>query len=241
MPSFRLLTLWLLVWSAAPAAHAQPDSLSHPRGSRPYIAPTALLAGSLITLRQSGPLNKIGLQRSIQQLAPGFRSTADDYLPYLPIALVYGLDWAGLPARNDFINRSLLLVKAGVLSQVVTQGVKRLAQVPRPDGSNALAWPSGHTTQAFVAAAFLHRELGDRSVWYPVGGYALASGVGLMRILNNEHWVPDVLAGAAVGLASTELVYRTHRYRWGRRRDVVAHWVPFRAQGATGVLVLIAL
>lgn len=59
-----------------------------------------------------------------------------------------------------------------------------------------------------MAATILHKEYGvTRSPWYSVGGYAIASGVGLMRVLNNRHWISDVMVGAGVGIISTELGY----------------------------------
>jgi membrane-associated phospholipid phosphatase len=240
----RVFFLWLTLGGTLPAASAQDTLAPVPpkrAGFRPYVAPTVLLAGSLVTLRETGFLNKIDLQADVRRLDPNFRSAVDDYLPYVPLVLVYGLDAVGVKTRNDFLNRSLILVKAEVLSQLVTQSVKRITRFERPDGSDQKSWPSGHTTQAFVAATFLRHELGERSVWFSIGGYTLASGVGLIRILNNEHWVPDVLAGAAVGIASTEFIYQTHRYRWGKRRTTALTWVPFRAAGATGVLVRVVL
>jgi membrane-associated phospholipid phosphatase len=37
--------------------------------------------------------------------------------------------------------------------------------------------------------------------------YTIATGVGVMRVLNNKHWASDVLAGAGFGILSTELTY----------------------------------
>ena len=36
--------------------------------------------------------------------------------------------------------------------------------------------------------------------------------------LNNKHWISDVLVGAEIGVLSTNLVYLTHQYRWGKNR-----------------------
>ncbi|HAO64286.1 MAG TPA: phosphatidic acid phosphatase, partial [Porphyromonadaceae bacterium] len=61
---------------------------------------------------------------------------------------------------------------------------------------------------AFVAATILHKEYGmTRSPWFSVGGYALATATGVMRVLNNRHWISDVMAGAGIGIISTELGY----------------------------------
>lgn len=89
--------------------------------------------------------------------------------------------------------------------------------VPRPDTGQPTSMPSGHTAQAFAAATFMAREYGHRSVWYSIGAYSAATGVGVMRILNDRHWVSDVLVGAGVGILSTNLAYLTHHYRWGQK------------------------
>ena len=46
-----------------------------------------------------------------------------------------------------------------------------------------------------------------RSPWYSVAGYGVATATGVMRVLNNRHWVSDVLSGAGIGIMSGELAY----------------------------------
>jgi len=59
-----------------------------------------------------------------------------------------------------------------------------------------------------VGATILHKEYGlTRSPWYSVAGYGVATATGIMRVLNNRHWVSDVLSGAGIGIMSTELAY----------------------------------
>ena len=87
-------------------------------------------------------------------------------------------------------------------------GIKYTAKEMRPDGSTANSWPSGHTATAFVGATILHKEYGmTRSPWYSVAGYGVATATGVMRVLNNRHWISDVLSGAGIGIMSTELAY----------------------------------
>lgn len=86
----------------------------------------------------------------------------------------------------------------------------------RPDSSSANSFPSGHTAQAFLAATFFTKEYGNKYPWISVGMYTLSTGIGVMRILNNKHWISDVLAGAGIGMLSVELSYlmdKLHRKR----------------------------
>jgi membrane-associated phospholipid phosphatase len=94
--------------------------------------------------------------------------------------------------------------------------VKALTGVLRPDGTTKDAFPSGHTAQVFMAATFLHKEFGRDHPLYSVLAYATATGVGVLRILNDRHWLSDVLVGAGVGILSTNLVYLTHQDKWGK-------------------------
>ena len=59
-----------------------------------------------------------------------------------------------------------------------------------------------------MAATMLHKEYGlTRSPWYSIGGYTIATCIGMTRQMNNKHWLSDVLMGAGIGILSTELGY----------------------------------
>ena len=122
-----------------------------------------------------------------------------------------------MKARNDFWNRTLLLAKAELLNSLITTGLKSSTKIMRPDNSADNSFPSGHTSQAFVAATFMHFEYGEKSIWYSVGAYTVATATGVLRVLNNRHWITDVVVGAGIGTLSTVAVYKTHRYKWGKR------------------------
>lgn len=77
----------------------------------------------------------------------------------------------------------------------------------RPDNSTRNSFPSGHTATAFMTAHMLHMEYGDVSPWISVGGYTVATVVGVSRQLNNRHWISDVLSGAGIGILSVEFGY----------------------------------
>jgi len=65
--------------------------------------------------------------------------------------------------------------------------LKNTTNVQRPDGSSYNSFPSGHTARAFVAATFLHKEYGSKSIWYSIGGYTMATAIETFRVLNNRH------------------------------------------------------
>lgn len=53
----------------------------------------------------------------------------------------------------------------------------------------------------------LRMEYKDASVWYGVGAYVVATGVGVLRVWNERHWATDVLAGAGIGILSARVAY----------------------------------
>ena len=141
-------------------------------------------------------------------LTTNFKTRIDDYTQFFGPVMTVGLKAAGVEGRSDWPR----LVTSSVLSYAwmaaFVNGIKYTAKEMRPDGSTANSWPSGHTATSFVGATILHKEYGlTRSPWYSVAGYGVATATGVMRILNNRHWISDVLSGAGIGILSTELGY----------------------------------
>ena len=142
------------------------------------------------------------------QLLTDFKTGIDDYTQFFGPAMVVGLKLGGYEGRSDWPR---LLASAamsyGIMAALVN-GIKYTAKEMRPDGTSANSWPSGHTATAFVGATLLHKEYGlTRSPWWSVAGYGVATATGVMRVLNNRHWVSDVMSGAGIGILSGELGY----------------------------------
>ena len=150
--------------------------------------------------------NKYGKENT--QLLTNFKTGIDDYLQFFGPAMTVGLKLGGYEGRSDWPR---LLASAGLSYAIMAgfvNGIKYTAKEMRPDGSTANSWPSGHTATAFVGASLLHKEYGlTRSPWFSVAGYGLATATGVMRVLNNRHWISDVMSGAGIGILSTELGY----------------------------------
>ena len=192
---------------------AAEDTLaSEPFRIKPFIVPAGLAVSGLLV---QGRISR-QLERRVESRYPGYRTSADDYLIYAPVGLSLGLSAVGVKGKHRFGEQVLLAVISGLASQGITQTLKRIAKYPRPDGTTNDAFPSGHTTGAFTSATLLHKEYGHRSVWYSVGGYSVATSVGVLRIINNRHWLADVLFGAGVGIGTTEAVYIV--YPWVKRK-----------------------
>lgn len=138
---------------------------------------------------------------------PKFRYHLDDYTQYLPMAVMVGMKVAGVESRSSWKRMLVSDVFTASTMAATVLLLKHTSQVTRPDGSNSHSFPSGHTATAFMAATMMSKEYGDRSPWYSIGAYSVATATGLMRMTNNKHWLSDVLVGAGIGILSTELGY----------------------------------
>ncbi len=186
-----------------------------------FTAPVILIGLGLYTKIDGHLMNRFAVRNWRNDNFPNFSNHVDNVIPFVPIAFVYTLDLLEVKPKNDLINRTLLLVKSEVIMNGTVFLLKHTTNIMRPDGSSNNSFPSGHTAQAFVAATFIHKELGHKSVWYRIGAYTMASTVGAFRILNNRHWISDVLAGAGIGILSTNIAYATHQYKWGKKPGLV--------------------
>lgn len=172
-----------------------------------FIIPTALISYGVIARGNNSLLNldhstHNEIKEHISQHLP-----YDDYTQFAPAVAVYGLDLAGIKAKHNFRDRTLIMATSYLVMGVTVQTMKTSFGVERPDGSNNASFPSGRTATAFVGAHILFKEYKDVSPWIGVGGYAVATATGTMRMLNKKHWASDIVAGAGVGILSAEVGY----------------------------------
>ncbi|WP_289047402.1 phosphatase PAP2 family protein [uncultured Psychrobacter sp.] len=88
-----------------------------------------------------------------------------------------------------------------------TQVLKSVIDKERPNGRDEDSFPSGHTSMAFQGASFIHKRYG---LEYSIPAYIGAGFVAYSRVEADEHDVADVVAGAALGIASS--MYLTKSY-----------------------------
>ena len=139
---------------------------------------------------------------------PLFHQSYDNYLQLFPGILLIGLKLGGVKGKFEWKRLLTFIVLSIILTQLVVNSLKLACGVLRPDESNFFSFPSGHTATAFMTATLLYKEYGFKSVWVSIVAYAAAIITGMTRILNNRHWMIDVIVGAALGILLTEMAYR---------------------------------
>ena len=204
------------------------------RGIKPFIAPTLLIATG--TALYFSPNTNENFQDWMGEHF-SYSGHVDDYIQYAPIVAVYGLNAVGIKRKNNFVNRTAFRLKSLWLNDLVVSRLKSLVNSERPNGGMR-SFPSGHTSVAFATAHFMHKEFGEKSIWYSIGAYACASTVGMMRVAKDAHWISDVVAGAGFGILSTELVYLTHLYKWDNEHIKNFDIFPWRSNRQTGIAMV---
>ena len=85
--------------------------------------------------------------------------------------------------------------------------LKAMIKEDRPDHSDNQSFPSGHASMAFAAARSIDKEFRKDCIWIPVAGYAVATAIGIERVVSDRHHWYDAVAGAAVGYGAAELTW----------------------------------
>jgi membrane-associated phospholipid phosphatase len=115
---------------------------------------------------------------------------------------------------NKFSHLGLDLLRAQIVSQAMVYAIKYSVQRDRPTGE-CCAFPSGHATSAFSSAAVFERHFGERGSWWAL---TAASYVAASRLVDNRHFLSDVVFGAALGEAvGWTIVGRHGRDRYALR------------------------
>jgi membrane-associated phospholipid phosphatase len=132
----------------------------------------------------------------------------DDYLQYAPAMAAFGLDFLpGISSGHNLRDRTLLFATSYLFMGAAVGAMKTQLSVWRPLRQADNSFPSGHTAMAFTGAHLLYREYRDASPWIGIGGYAVATATGVLRVVNQRHWVSDVVTGAGIGILSVEAAY----------------------------------
>lgn len=131
------------------------------------------------------------------------------------IAAIYG--YGLLSDNNNLKNLGLRLSEATFYSGLINLSTRYVIGRERPfvDGDNFnfeplnFGWnyssfPSAHTTLSFAFSTVMAYEYNN--FFWKFAWYALAGLVGYARIYKDQHWLSDVLMGAALGYFVAEYV-----------------------------------
>lgn len=132
--------------------------------------------------------------------------------------LIAGQTLFGDLPKSEILTAGTMYVESFLLSYGAKEIMKRSALRVRPymyfegfpeddvaEGDFQFSWPSGHTTNAFQGAAFAASMM---AYYYPeskwrvpvtVASFSIAAATGVMRVLSGNHFITDVLTGAALG------------------------------------------
>lgn len=169
------------------------------------ITPVALITSGLIINNSDFEKN---FQKNIRnKVGNDFHNSIDDYAQYVPIAELYIADVFGVKSKNQWFDQTKYLFISNLITGLITHGLKNTIYKTRPDGSGNNSFPSGHTSFAFTNATVLFNEFKGSSPFLAYSGYAFSTTTATFRVLNNRHWVSDVLVGAGIGILVTNLVY----------------------------------
>jgi membrane-associated phospholipid phosphatase len=175
-----------------------------------------------------------GAQSALGGRAPGLSagaSTAGGVKAVLPAA--FGLFVAGRLAEGGrFRAFTYDAAQAVVVNTVYTTALKTVSSRTRPDGSDHLSFPSGHTSTAFAWATVANAHYGWK---VGVPSYLAAGAIGMSRISSNKHHLSDVIAGATIGYVTGRTVVRVNGDPPGRKRTFRLHPMADAAGGGVGM------
>lgn len=121
-------------------------------------------------------------------------------IPVTAFTATLGLkDWKG----------SQQFLKGFMATELTVYTLKYALNERRPNGESQ-SFPSGHTALAFFGSGFIHQRYGWQ---YAIPAYAAAALVGYSRVKIKEHWVHDVIGGAAIALLYSYLLTTPYEYK----------------------------
>ncbi len=146
-------------------------------------------------------------------------------------SVTLGLFAAGrMSGPGSFRSATYDIAQAVIVDNVYTTIAKKAVHRTRPDGSDNLSFPSGHTSSAFAMATVANAHFGPK---VGIPSFLAASLIGASRIQSGKHNLSDVLAGATLGYIVGRTVVRENGEPAGRKTQI--QLVPSTDAQGTGV------
>lgn len=207
MKAIRFALFFLLFLNKTNAQLKDTISIATTKETLTYkklVLPAVLIGSGTLLLNTEA--NK-SIQTNIRkEFGNDFTTRIDNYLMLVPAAQMYAGNYLGFKPKNDMLHQTIHLAVANGISVALVTGLKPIFGKTRPDSSDNLSFPSGHTAIAFTNASLLFYEYKNQNIVYASSGYLFAVATGLLRIANNRHYASDVLTGAGIGIGVGLLV-----------------------------------
>ena len=226
--SLCIISLLILFYGAFAQRN---DSARYKLNFKKLAIPTSIM---VIGFTQVGHESK-ELQVDLQEDFPFFKSRLDDVAQYIPLSAVLLSGSLGLKTKNDFKSRFIYSAISYSVMGLSVNILKKTIKETRPDNSDNNSFPSGHTAFSFTGAEIFHQELKEIHPILSYAGYPLAAGVGIYRMLNNKHYLSDVLVGAGLGMLSAKLAYAIYHPKTTDKKDKLSlNFSPSHVLGKNG-------
>ncbi len=189
----------------------------HQQFIRSLILPTSLCVTGII-VKETG--FRKDFQEDIQGAGWHFNTHIDDYTQYVPMVELLTADLCYSKSKNEIFQQAKNLAISQLLTGIIVTTLKYTTKVTRPDGTPH-SFPSGHTTYSFTGATALYLEYKDSNTILAYSGFGFSTATGMLRVVNNRHWISDVLVGAGIGMLTTKITWYL---------NPLSNWKPFKSK-----------
>ena len=189
---------------------------------KPFLAGAA--ATGVATVFDDKVQRYFGETRRAKWLGDAVDVEGQPYVIVPMAAILFGAGRLSSHEHERFRDTTYDIAQATLVEAVYSTTLKYATQRLRPDGSDHLSFPSGHTSNAFAWATVAARHYGPK---VGVPAYVFATLVGVGRMEKNVHYLSDVVAGATLGyLVGRTVTRRDAEPLAGERRVRVEPSVP---------------
>ena len=105
-----------------------------------FIAPVALITAGILLVNTT--LNNDLQSNATNFFGEDFQTSADNFLPFVPVAQIYLGKTFGFKPKNDFQHQTINIAIANVIMGTVVYSLKHTTKKERPDQSDNLSFPS---------------------------------------------------------------------------------------------------
>ncbi|MGE0560764.1 MAG: phosphatase PAP2 family protein [Flavobacteriales bacterium] len=235
----RFFLFFLLIGTLLGNLTAQKDSLFYQSKKSNSLLKKSVLPVTLIITGIA--LNNSDFEKQFtkdvrNKVGNDFEFKIDDYIQYVPTVQMYSADIIGIQSKNHWFDQTKYLAISHLATAVIVHSLKIGINKTRPNNGSR-SFPSGHTATAFTGATVLFQEFKDTSPILAYSGFAFSTTTGAFRIMNNAHWLSDVVTGAGISILVVNLVYHIEPLKNFNpfKKDKTTSLIPYYHENEFGI------